>query len=449
MPELGDPLSEREIEVLQCVVGGASNKEIAATLVISQNTVKVHLRNIFMKLGASSRTEATTLALQQGLVTIPGSEAAAVSETAPTDVDPAPDTAVVQPASRRPFNRQAYLLLAILIVSGLAAGLIGLRAFSPGADPMPEPFEEEAVGNTHWLRSRPLPGGRASMAVAAVGLNLYLIGGETADGVVASVNAFDTTEYVWREVAAKPTAVADASAAVLFGEIYVPGGRMADGQPTNVVEAYSPANNAWRPIAALPQPIAGGLALSDGSFLYLFGGWNGERYLDTSYVYDPGTDSWRPLTSMPLSLAFAAGGALTGKLFVAGGYDGQSELQTCLSYESSAEEWATCPDMLLPRGGAAAAVLVNKLYVIGGGLLDGNRVAFSEFYDVNSSTWQVVNTPMLAEDPTWANLGVASVEVRIYALGGRRNGELSDNNLVYAPLVYQTFIPAAASSSDQ
>jgi DNA-binding NarL/FixJ family response regulator len=61
-------LSERELEILRLVATGASNKEIASRLTISTNTVKVHLRNIFAKVGAASRTEAALYAVRTGLV---------------------------------------------------------------------------------------------------------------------------------------------------------------------------------------------------------------------------------------------------------------------------------------------------------------------------------------------------------------------------------------------
>jgi DNA-binding NarL/FixJ family response regulator len=62
-------LSDREIEVLQLLADGMSNKEIAGRLFISTQTVKTHIAHIFDKLGVSDRTEAVAAALRRGLVT--------------------------------------------------------------------------------------------------------------------------------------------------------------------------------------------------------------------------------------------------------------------------------------------------------------------------------------------------------------------------------------------
>jgi len=70
--EGGSPehLTLREREVLEMMSEGLSNKEIAAQLNISAHTVKFHISSILGKLGASSRTEATTIGLRRGLITI-------------------------------------------------------------------------------------------------------------------------------------------------------------------------------------------------------------------------------------------------------------------------------------------------------------------------------------------------------------------------------------------
>jgi DNA-binding NarL/FixJ family response regulator len=66
---MGDEeVSNREVEVLRLVAGGSSNKRIAASLSISEETAKGHVKSILAKLGATDRTHAVTLGLTRGVL---------------------------------------------------------------------------------------------------------------------------------------------------------------------------------------------------------------------------------------------------------------------------------------------------------------------------------------------------------------------------------------------
>jgi DNA-binding NarL/FixJ family response regulator len=65
-----NPLTERERQVLQLTAQGLANKQIAASLEISENTVKFHLSSLYAKLGATSRTEAVRAGARRGLVVL-------------------------------------------------------------------------------------------------------------------------------------------------------------------------------------------------------------------------------------------------------------------------------------------------------------------------------------------------------------------------------------------
>ena len=66
----GPTLSAREIEVLQLIAAGKSNKEIASLLFISEGTVKTHVLSILEKLGVSGRTESVVAAIKRGILRI-------------------------------------------------------------------------------------------------------------------------------------------------------------------------------------------------------------------------------------------------------------------------------------------------------------------------------------------------------------------------------------------
>jgi DNA-binding NarL/FixJ family response regulator len=64
-------LSAREIEILEQLARGKSNEGISELFVLSPNTVRTHIQNVIKKMGVHSKLEATTLALQLGIITMP------------------------------------------------------------------------------------------------------------------------------------------------------------------------------------------------------------------------------------------------------------------------------------------------------------------------------------------------------------------------------------------
>jgi two-component system, NarL family, response regulator LiaR len=73
-PPTPDPLTEREVEVLQLVAQGISNQEIAERLVISEATVRTHIGNILNKLHLANRVQAALYALRKGLTSLEDSK---------------------------------------------------------------------------------------------------------------------------------------------------------------------------------------------------------------------------------------------------------------------------------------------------------------------------------------------------------------------------------------
>ncbi len=435
MTEESAALSEREREVLQLVATGATNQQIARTLVISPNTVKVHLRNIFEKLGVQSRTEATMAAVRRGWVTVPGAPALDEEELAIEE----------QVAVRQPIARweRIYLVGAALVVLlvALAPGWWGVFAQSP------RPTRFSDVGQTQsapsmrlqvarWSSRAQLPGARSRFALVAAGSQLIAIGGETHDGVTGQVSVFDIAANAWRAGTRKPTAVANVGAALLEDRIYVPGGTLASGGVANALEVYTPATDSWEVRAPLPAPITAYALAALGDRVYLFGGWDGANYSSRAYCYDPNADQWAEITGMPAARAFLAAAALEDKIFVVGGYDGIHESDEVLVYDPAKEgaeggPWSARAPLDLPRAGHAVTVLGSRLYAVGGGW--DRDLAFNEQYDTLTGAWSRIGTPVAGQ---WRNLGLAALGQNLYAVGGW-SGSYTAINEEYQALIRQ------------
>lgn len=435
MPEYGEPLTDREKEILRMVTTGITNREVAYKLHISVNTVKVHLRNTFTKLGAESRTEATMIAVREGWVSLPETESE--GEAAPPQAPPLPPL---------PWAKRVALLVALLLA---AASVIltwprseteaGPRTGLP-PDQSPEQASSPAAESVEspWQELAQMPTRRAYLALAAAGERLFAIAGQTPEQVTGAVEIYDPADDIWTRGSDKPTPVTYISAGVIGTDVYVPGGCDATGNPTQVVEVYDTLTDSWREISQLPAPRCAYALTTHDEKLYLFGGWDGEQYVATTYIYDHQTNVWAEEKPMSTRRGFAAAALLGERIYVVGGYDGEREQATCAAYDPAAETWGFCAPLEVGRGGLGLISLGGQLYAIGGGGWT-SYLGFNERYSPNDDTWTPIKTPLVGE---WRNPGLAAFDNSIYAIGGWSNGYLSLNQ-VYQAFPFRIFIPVS------
>lgn len=437
MPDSND-LSERELEILCLLATGASNKEIAQQLFISTNTVKVHLRNIFSKIGATSRTEAAMYAVSRGLVQGPAQAASA--GLAPQDAGSAGEVAAPPQRRASPLaaNQGWFFLLALLVIGsvGLAAASYFSRPGGTAPSNLPTPTD-----TPRWQALAAMPTARFGLALAAYENQIYALGGETAQGVTGAAERYDPVADSWAKLSVKPTPVGDVKAAVIGGKIYVPGGRLASGGMTNIVEVYDPRLDTWTQSAALPAALSAYALVTFEGKLYLFGGWDGSRYLDTVYEYDPEVSAWASRTPMPSGRGFAGAVVAGSKIYVIGGFDGKHALPANDQYLPEADAAGSSPwkaDAPLPEGryGMGAASVADIILVLGGDAPGSKVSPLLEFLPSNR-TWQEFQSPL---PHSWSGLGLIPLGARLYILGGRYQDKPADNNLAYQ-VIYTISIP--------
>lgn len=337
---VASPLSERELELLKLVTTGATNQQIARELHISVNTVKVHLRNIFEKMGVESRTEATLVAIREGWVLVEGAQPAPAEIVAPAPLPPA--------IPRISLAQRIFLVVAALCVFALAfAPPVGSRLVqeqprSPFTErPAAPPLIVSDARTARWNNLPAMPTARGRLAIVQHGGKLYAIGGDTDAGVTGATELYDIGAARWSTLVEKPTPAGNVSAAFAAGRIWVPGGFLSDGQITTLVETYDPAANEWARGVDLPEPLCAYALVTFEDNLYLFGGANAQGYLSVAYRFDTSAGEWQALPPLSSPRAFAGAAVLSGRIYVVGGYNGERELTTCQVYDRSSFRTAT------------------------------------------------------------------------------------------------------------
>lgn len=443
--ELPNELSERELDILKLVATGASNKEIAQQLYISSNTVKVHLRNIFAKIGVTSRTEAAMYAVREGLVVHapnqlgveePDNGMADASEVA-THADLTTGDAK-RSRSIRDYRWAPY----ILVIGLLGLIFLGLR-LSPGLALFVTPTntalppKDTPTPIPHWNHRAAMPDSLSDPAVVAYAGQVYVIGGVNSLGVSNRVERYDPLSDSWSALSPKPVAVYDTQAAVINGLIYVPGGRQDQSsvQPSDLLEIYDTTTNQWHRGALLPTPLSAyGLAAYDG-YLYVFGGWDGQEYRNNVYSYDPTNDTWQERTAMPTARGFCGVAEANGRIYVIGGIDGDDAVDANEIYSPARDNnqnnpWTTGFPIPETRFGVRAANIADTIYVFGGEIQNSNRVGLIYFPQTN--IWQSLES---SPYPLGEDFGMTSIGTNLFFMGGMVASAYSNQNLTYQAII--------------
>lgn len=441
MPNEGyNELSERELDILKLVATGASNKEIAQQLYISSNTVKVHLRNIFTKIGANSRTEAAMYAVHTGLVKTLSSQLSA-QEGISQELGQGSPTDITSDRTLNPISKLIHNKIYIGILGGLAVILVimGLVYDPWNIIPVNSSTPPTPTAQVQWFQFPGLPNPRWALAVTSYDNKIYAIAGENNAGITRSVESFDPQSNTWKDLTPKPTAVLEISAVVMGGLIYVPGGKLGTGVPTNVNEIYDPLTNQWSSGKPLPKPLSGyALAVYEGK-MYLFGGWDGSRVVNDAYMYDHNTDTWTVIPSMPTARAFAGTAVVSGKIYIIGGWDGNQALSDNEAYRPEynnvASSWSQAPALPAGRYGMGITNIADIIFIVGGigPQNDISTIALSS----GDKNWGQLESPLQND---WSFLGAAAVGTRIYVLGGK-TGEIPSDQMWCYQVIYTVTLP--------
>jgi len=428
-------LTSRETEILALIAVGKANKEIAADLFISVNTVKVHVSNIFQKIDVSSRTEATLYAIENGIVQSPAPTNTQQEDTGSETSGVTSEIIMGEKPRWLMKNWWVAVLLGFLLLFIIIQTSVPSLSFFR-TTPTPNPFIE-ALNHDRMEAIQPMADPRIGFAAVINDGAIYIIGGRSSNETVGLSERYLIDSDSWESLPGKPTAVSNVEAVFLRGAIYVPGGIMSNGSVTDTMEIFVINENKWEVRASVPERISNyALATFEGQ-LFLFGGWDGADVTDRVYRYDPSLDEWFPCASMPTARMNASATVMGGKILVVGGSNFEEDFAHIEGYQPSfgmddGSEWEKNDDLPFDCGFCSSNSLSDQMFVI-----TNDRI-----WQLSHGTqkWSEIQLSKAQQLP--ANVSsIVSPDGYLYIFGGVTPEETLANLAVKYRVIYTISIP--------
>jgi N-acetylneuraminic acid mutarotase len=223
-----------------------------------------------------------------------------------------------------------------------------------------------------WTELPELPVAWTRGALAASGGTLYLLGGLEGPSFVARGEAYalDPGADAWRDLPPMPAGQERGAAAVVASppHIYLIGGSSTAGALASVLD-YNLATSMWTQLPDLPVPRSHAAAMRVRDGTLIVAGGLADRTgapLDDVHALPLGAAVWEPRRPMPTPRGGCAYGQALGWLTCAGGAAGSSALRGVEAYDPIADVWMTLPELPVARAGAQGAVIGQQLYIPGG-----------------------------------------------------------------------------------
>ncbi|HKD95732.1 MAG TPA: hypothetical protein VKB43_13585, partial [Gaiellaceae bacterium] len=199
-----------------------------------------------------------------------------------------------------------------------AGAALGSRLLVIGGGTSTAAGGTQIVAGGKATRSGEPAAARADAGAVTIGHTVYVVGGYDGKSLEPEV-ASTTDGRSYRPVAALPVPVRYPALAVLGSRIYVFGGLLANGHPSNAVQLVDPAKRTAHVVGRLPKPLDGAVAGVLGGTVYLAGGRTAAGPTSAVYAFQPGKASFLRAGSLRVPVANAGAAVSNGRLWIVGG----------------------------------------------------------------------------------------------------------------------------------